>query len=285
MENGGGSRSKPREPADQTDTEMSVALYLERIGVDPDTVKDPDRRTLERLQRAHVTTVPFETLTITGDPFGEWEGDGVHLSVPHLYEKIVERERGGYCFELNGLFYWLLAELGYDAERIAARVVSDGAIRTPANHHPLIVEFDLSYVVDVGMGPPMMRRPVPVEGGASTDEAGVDWRVVESERPDAAFRTEYRSPAAEGWTPRYVFNDVPRSLSYFEAANEYLQTAPESPFTGEPIVAISTGDGYRMLSGETLIESTHHDQQEKTVTGAAWHETLQRTFGLTYEWG
>jgi N-hydroxyarylamine O-acetyltransferase len=106
-----------------------VEGYLNKLGIPPGSIGDPNRSTLARLQRAHVTTVPFETLSITGDPHGEREGEGIVLSIPHLYEKIVERGRGGYCFELNGLFYALLVALGYDADRIAARVTSDGALR------------------------------------------------------------------------------------------------------------------------------------------------------------
>jgi N-hydroxyarylamine O-acetyltransferase len=260
-----------------------VEAYLNRLGLTPASIGEPDRSTLARLQRAHVTTVPFENLAITGDPCGERVGEGVVLSGPHLYDKIVERGRGGYCFELNGLFYALLIALGYDADRIAARVLSDGAVRTPANHHPLVVELDRRYVVDVGTGPPMIRRPLPLPGTTDPDAAGVAWRVTESERPDAPYRVDCRGPHEPEWTPRYVFDDGARPLHYFAAANDYLQTAPESPFTGEPIVARSTADGYRKLSGTTLVEVTPSGQREHSVPLNRWHHLLERHFGIRYE--
>lgn len=260
-----------------------VAAYLNRIGVDPLMVKTPDFSTLTRLQRAHVTTVSFENLAITGDPHGARMGEGVVLSIPHLYEKIVERERGGYCFELNGLFYELLVALGYKVDRVAGRVVSDGALRTPANHHPLVVELDRRYVVDVGTSPPMIRRPLPILGSSAPDDAGVEWRVTESQRPDATYRTDYRGPHTPDWTPRYVFDDVPRPLHYFEAANEYLQTAPESPFTDDPLVVLSTEAGYRKLSRTLLVEVTPSGKQDRTVPADRWHTVLARKFGLHYD--
>jgi N-hydroxyarylamine O-acetyltransferase len=211
-----------------------VEGYLGRLGVEPGSIGTPDFDILARLQRVHVTTVPFETLAITGDPYGEQEGEGVVLSVPHLYEKIVERAWGGYCFELSGLFHTLLAALGYEVQHTAARVASGGAIRTPANHHVNVVDLDRRYVVDVGTGPPMLRRPLPLGGTPQTDEVGIEWRVAASERPDAAYRTEYRRPDDKEWSVRYVFDDTPRPLHYFEAASDYLQSAPESPFTGAP---------------------------------------------------
>jgi len=262
--------------------QTGVSAYLDRLGLDPATDDPPDLPTLRRLQHAHVTTVPFETLAITGDPYGTRTGEGVDLSLPHLYEKIVERRRGGYCFELNGLFYRLLDEVGYEADRVAARVVSDGALRTPANHHAIVVELDQRYLVDVGTGPPMIRRPLPLRGATRTDEAGIAWHVTESDRSDATYQTEYRRHD-NAWTPRYVFDDVARPLHYFAAANDYLQSAPESPFTGEPYIGLSTEEGYRTLSADTLTEISQTDERKRTVTGDAWHATLKREFGLHYK--
>jgi N-hydroxyarylamine O-acetyltransferase len=206
--------------------------YLARIGLDPTEVRrsdagnaaasttesagSPDYETLERLQRAHVTTVPFETLAVTGDPFGPREGEGVTLTLPHLYDKIAVRERGGFCFELNGLFGWLLGELGFDSARIAAGMLSDdGDPRPPANHHAHLVSLDRPYVVDVGCGVPTMRRPLPLDGTACEDSAGVRWRAVESERPDADYLTQYRTsstprPASSATSRRPATTSPPR---------------------------------------------------------------------------
>jgi N-hydroxyarylamine O-acetyltransferase len=273
----------PCESVGQTKPRPDPERYLRRIGVLPETVTTPDRRTLERIQRAHVTTVPFENLAIVGGPNDDRSGPGVTLSIASMYEKIVERARGGYCFELNGLFHWLLEELGYEVDRIAARVTSDGDAGPPANHHTNVVELDRRYVVDVGMGTPVMRRPISIDGSIRSDEAGVEWRIVESDRPDETYRSEYREAGDEEWSRRYVFSDVPRALRYFEATNDYLQSAPESPFTGDPVVSIATSDGHRKLSGTTLTETTSTTETERTVTGDEWDATLEREFGLQYD--
>lgn len=258
-----------------------VDAYLRRLGIAPGQIDRPDRGLLRRLQRAHVTTVPFETLAVTGPPHDEREGEGVVLTVPHLYEKIVERERGGYCFELNGLFHVLLDALGYDVRRVAARVHS--AVQVPANHHVNVVELDRPYVVDVGIGPPMPRKPLPLDGESLTDEAGIAWRVVPSGRPDADYRVESRPLSDTEWTPRYVFDDTPRPLHYFAAANDYLQSAPESPFTGDPTVACSTKAGYRKLSGDTLLDVGPSDRHERAIPEDRWTEILEQKFGLRYD--
>jgi len=260
-----------------------VEAYLQRLDVAPGTIDGPTLETLGRLQRAHLITVPFETLAITGDPYGERVGEGVVLSVPHLYEKIVERRRGGYCFELNGLFHALLEGLGYDVHRASARMSS--ALRVPANHHTNIVTLDRRYVVDVGTGPPTLRKPIPLDGAPQTDAIGTEWRVVPSERPDALSRLDYRTDDDSEWMARFVFDDAPRPLRYFEATNDYLQSAPESPFTDDPSVALSTQTGYRQLSGETFEEVRGPDREERTVTADDWHEILEQKFGLRYRSG
>ncbi|WP_267640549.1 arylamine N-acetyltransferase family protein [Haloarchaeobius amylolyticus] len=264
---------------------MEATGYLRRIGLEPDSIYEPDLATLARIQQAHVTSVPFETLSITGHPHREDAGEGVSLSLPDLYEKIVDRRRGGFCFELNGLFGWLLAELGYERDRVASMMLSDdGDPSPPANHHTNVVTLDgRRYVVDVGMGIPVLRRPLPLDGEELTDEVGVDWRVGESDRPDADYVTQYRKPGEDDWSNRYVFRDVPRELSYFEATCEYLATAPESTFTGDPVVSIATGTGHRKLTRETVTRSWGAELEEEAVSETDWDEVLQNEFGIALD--
>lgn len=102
--------------------------------------------------------------------------------------------------------------------------------------------LDRQYVVDVGMGPPTHRIPLPLD-------------------------------------------DTPRPLHYFEATNDYLQSVPESPFTGAPAVTLSTETGYRKLSGDPFVEIDGADRCERTVTDDAWHDLLEQKFGLRYRSG
>ena len=263
---------------------MDACHYLDRIGVDPDGVA-VDHESLGRLQRAHVEAVPFENLSIVGDPVGAERGDGVTLDPDALYEKVVARERGGYCFELNGLFHGLLRAVGFRAERVAACVLDeDGSVGTPANHHTNLVDLDRRYIVDVGLAVPPLRRPLPLDGEVRTDAAGTGWRVVESERPDADYLTQCREPGGE-WTDRYVLRDRPRELSYFRASCDYLSTAPESPFTGDPVVTVATPDGYKKLGRETLTTTSGAETSEREVAEDEWHDVLEAEFGVRVDGG
>jgi N-hydroxyarylamine O-acetyltransferase len=261
---------------------MNTDAYLQRLGIDAEAFSSPSSATLQRVQRAHVTTVPFENLAITGDPFDDrHDGPGVSLDLPHLFEKVVESTRGGFCFELNGLFNWLLVELGFDADRVAARIIgSDGTGRPPANHHTNVVELGRRYVVDVGVGVPTMRRPLPLDGEVRTDDVGVSWRVAECDRPDETYVTQYRYDSDGDWQDRYWFSDIPRRLTYFEATCDYLQSAPESTFTGDPVVSIGTDDGHVKLGRESLTRYVGADETTESVATRDWHDVLAREFGL-----
>lgn len=263
---------------------MDPDRYLDRLGLDSADGTPPTCETVARLQRAHVTSVPFETLSITGDPSGERFGEGVSLALPDLYEKLVERERGGFCFELNGLFAWLLAELGFEVDRLAAQVLDDdGDPRPPANHHTVRVTLDEPYLVDVGLGTPKMREPLPVGGRVGPDTAGVEWRTVESDRPDADHVLQTWGSGADEWGDRYIFTETPRELSFFEATCEHLATAPESNFTGDPYVNVGTERGYASLTAETLTRVVEGEEEEEDVAPDEWLAVLEREFGIRAE--
>ncbi|MHB9287570.1 arylamine N-acetyltransferase family protein [Halobacteriales archaeon Cl-PHB] len=259
--------------------------YCDRIGVEFGRL-DADYESLATLQRAHTLSVPFETLSITGHPHADVDGEGVDLALDALYDKVVERRRGGFCYELNELFRWLLAEVGFAVERRSARVVSDGEPGLPADHLALVVTLDQPYLVDVGTGTPRPQGPIPLAGDRVTDAGGIDWRVVACDRPDLDLALQYRQDGApadgDGWTDRYYFRNVPRPLSFFHATCEYHQTAPETPFTGDPFVIQETESGYRRLDPTTLTTVVDGEETEQAVAPAEWDAVLEREFGFSY---
>jgi N-hydroxyarylamine O-acetyltransferase len=261
----------------------AVDRYLDRLDLDPAAVRasTPDVETLARLQAAHVRTVPFENLAIVGDPSEAGLGEGVTLDVDHLYEKLVASERGGYCFELNGLFTPLLDALGFEVHRAAAIVLgSDGEASIPANHHTVIVSLDRPYVADVGLGGPQMARPTPLDGEpTAADAAGVRWRIVESGRPAYDHAVQART-AGEDWQTRYVFDRTPRPLSYFEATNDYFASAPESFWTQRLVVRRTTASGWVKLTRGTLTRVEHGERTVRDVSPDELADLLAAEFDI-----
>lgn len=261
---------------------MDRDRYLDRIGIDPSAVGQPDLETLEKLQRAHVTTIPFETLSITGDPYGSHTGSDISLAPVDLYKKLVARRRGGFCYELNGLFGWLLDELGFEVRRLAARIKTNGSFGPPADHLTLLVSLKQEFVVDVGLGLPKLRHPLSLDGSTYEDTTGIAWRVSEIDRPDADFAVEYRQPDSDEWETRCIVRDIQREMSYFEATCGYFQYAPDSAFRGEPVVTLASDRGHLKLSPSKLTRSIGAEIEEKPVSEDEWYRLLDEMFGISY---
>jgi N-hydroxyarylamine O-acetyltransferase len=64
--------------------------------------------------RYQLFSVPFENLDVQ-------QGKVISLVPEEIYRKIVERNRGGYCYEVNGLFAMALNALGIPYQFFAAR--------------------------------------------------------------------------------------------------------------------------------------------------------------------
>ena len=112
-----------------------MAAYLHRIGIREDMLK-PTKENLDRLIYAQLTHVPFENLTVYR------EKACPNLEIPALFDKIVTRRRGGYCFELNALFYALLQAVGYDVYPVACRIRYGFDMLRPLSHRASVVTID-----------------------------------------------------------------------------------------------------------------------------------------------
>ncbi|MFB6280161.1 MAG: arylamine N-acetyltransferase [Salinibacter sp.] len=291
---------------------MNIQTYLRRIGLTPSDLglksglgngrevgpenglrpdgEPPPRSAVRRLQRAHLTSVPFDTLSVAGGPFGRLEptSDRVLLEPEALYQKIVEEGRGGICYELNELFRGLLTALGIEAHRLAARVVApDGTLGPPGDHMPLLVPLDEGpHLVDVGFGGDVIWSPLPLDGTPQEGPEGA-WRLVERDRPSADYAAQSRGFGfrGEGWSDRFLFRAEPRPLSYIEPACEYHRYAPDATFTDWPLVVRATERGHKALSGTTLTTVRAGDGEEPSVTEEEVSEeqyasVLREEFGI-----
>ena len=224
---------------------MNVDPYLARIGYDGPLAVDA--KTLGALQRAHLLAVPFENLSIM------W-GEPIALEIRDHYAKIVDRKRGGFCYEQNGLFAWALGEIGFRVSRLGAAVwsVRDGigSYGDPTSHLLLKVDLDQPWIADVGFGE-NFRGPLRLIDGVVQDEAPRAFRL---DRYDDAWTLSMRDAQGQ-WTPSYRFTDIARPIEYFTAMCRFHQTSPLSPFTQKRLCSIATRTGRLTLSGNEWIVS------------------------------
>ena len=147
---------------------MNVTAYLERINYHGPTA--PTAETLRELHRAHMLALPFENLDIhLGREIGHDD--------ERLYAKVVERRRGGFCYELNGAFAALLRDLGFSVKKLAAGVArADGSFGPTFDHMALLVELDMRWLADVGFGEGF-REPLRLDEAGEQAQAFGAYRI------------------------------------------------------------------------------------------------------------
>lgn len=195
---------------------MKLDSYLDRIGY-KGLLQEHSFKILSELHFHHATSIPFENLDIQ-------LGLPIRLDLESLQDKLVDRKRGGYCFEQNSLFLAILEELGYDVIACDARVRLGRSGIGPRTHMLLVVELDRrSYICDVGFGAELLH-PVPIDGEAH-QQFRWTYRVVE-EGPLRVLQIKNSA----GWFDLYAFVPQPCPPIDFELANWYTSTHPQSRF-------------------------------------------------------
>ncbi|HXE90366.1 MAG TPA: arylamine N-acetyltransferase [Terriglobales bacterium] len=253
---------------------MDVSAYLARIRYEGS--REPTAETLRALQVAHLIAVPFENLDI---PLGR----PLHLGTEALFDKIVRRRRGGFCFELNGLFAALLGELGFHVDLLGARVArEDGQYGIPSGHMTLRVYAPgspVAWLADVGFGD-SFREPLRLESPAEQ----ADTSIADGRR----FRISplgdemlYEMRESDGpWLPRYCFPLEPRPMEHFSGPCDYMRTSPDSPFTRRRICSRATPDGRVTLSDLKLIVTSKGRRTETPIREEDYPVLLREHFGM-----
>jgi N-hydroxyarylamine O-acetyltransferase len=237
-----------------------VDAYLARIHA---TAESPDAATLRELQRAHLCAVPFENLSIhLGEP--------IVLDEQALFEKIVVRGRGGFCYELNGAFAALLTALGYRVTRMAARVNGGGRLGPPLDHMALRVDLDQPWLVDVGFGQ-FSRYPLRLDvRDDQADPSGV-FRIADNDG--------FIEVSMDG-SLQYRLDPWPYALSDFVPTCWWQQTSPQSHFTQSLTCSLPTESGRVTLSGNRLIRTVKGEREESLLPEQELLAAYQTHFGI-----
>jgi N-hydroxyarylamine O-acetyltransferase len=247
--------------------EVNVAAYLERINYDGPL--DVSLETLRKLQLAHLYAVPFENLSIHAH-------EPIVLDDEALFTKIVERRRGGFCYEANGLFAALLRALGFAVTMLSAEVAhADGGFSQPFDHMALMVKLEEPWLVDVGFGDSALQ-PLRLDTPSQQEQGAQAFKIV----PDDGYLVLLRRDGSE-WKPQYRFTLESHEYADYEEMCRYHQTSPQSHFTQNKVCSRATPDGRMTLSGMRLIVTSKDGRTERTLASDEdYEETLRRQFGV-----
>lgn len=248
---------------------MNVDAYLERIG-STRTKVSADLASLRLLQRSHLLAVPFENLDI------HWKRP-ISLDLDRFYHKIVEDRRGGFCYELNGLFNELLREVGFATRLISARVCKGGSPGREYDHAAIIVTIgDDEYLADVGFGD---FAAEPLKFVPDIEQADQTGTFIIRRFDDDYFEVAKRD--GHEWKGEYIFKSIPRDLTEFAEMCEFQQYSPESHFTKGKLCSIMTANGRKTLTESKFSTTVEGAKFEVEIrSGKDFDEVLGHEFGI-----
>jgi N-hydroxyarylamine O-acetyltransferase len=230
---------------------FDLAAYLQRIALQQQPAADRDG--LRTLQRAHRLAIPFENLDMA-------LGRTIEIDSDPVFDKLVTRARGGYCFEQNRLFLDALDALGFEARPLLARVVLLGAEPVPPQTHTLsLVTFRDAdgrveeWIADPGFGG-SYAPPMPlVEGETAEAPDGALYRLARDplhgwmlSRNGRKETTDGRGDAS-GWQDQYAFSLAPVFPVDLAVSSHYVQTSPASSFANRLVVNAPLPHGFAQI--------------------------------------
>jgi N-hydroxyarylamine O-acetyltransferase len=247
---------------------VNTTAYLERINYRGPLT--PTANSLRQLQLAHLMSVPFENLSIHA-------GEPIVLDDELLFAKVVTRRRGGFCYELNGLFAWLLRSLGFRVTMLAAEVMNArGEWGRPFDHMALLVTLGERWLVDVGFGDSFLE-PLRFEPHTEQMQGGRSYRVDTEGARFVVMRRDGDGP----WHAQYRFDLTPYEYADYAEMCRYHQTSPHSHFTRSRICSLATREGRVTISGTRLIVTTDDWRQEWELPSEKdYVEALRDRFGI-----
>lgn len=221
-----------------TASNFSLSDYLNRIGYGGEA--RPDLSTLKMLMSAQLQSVAFENTEVQA-------GRIPSLIPEEIFTKIVTNRRGGYCYEVNGLFAMALTVIGYEWYFAGARPMFYPT-RRPKTHLVVIVKINGEYYLcDTGFGGYGLREPIKVADGEIAEQRG------------DKFRIEFRNDeyVLSSWingeySPQYGFALVAQEWIEFSLANYFNATSPDTIFTQKKLAVMQTPDGRKILVDDTL---------------------------------
>ncbi|HEX2697454.1 MAG TPA: arylamine N-acetyltransferase [Anaerolineales bacterium] len=251
---------------------MQIQDYVSRLGY-MGTIK-VDTESLHTLHRAHIFTVPFENLDIVS------LHRPIQLTEQALWNKIVLHKRGGFCYELNGMFAWLLKQIGFEVTYLNGRVFrKDGSLGIDFDHLALLIRVpgeSARWLADVGFGD-SFTEPLNFEERGEQLQSLRAYKLEENSGGYIVWQRNYDG----SWAREYFFDLQPRTFpDDYEAGCLYHQTSPKSSFTRAGVISRATPDGRITLEENKLIFTKNGQREERPISKEEYPVLLKEHFGV-----
>ncbi len=233
---------------------ITVESYLDRIAYTGGLT--PNLLNLNQLHLAHLQKVPFENLDIS-------LGRRINLKLPAILDKIVNQRRGGFCYELNSSFAWLLSEIGFNVNLLSARTYDGIKLGPEFDHMLILVTTEQAVIADVGFGDSFLL-PI-VTGSPECFQFDRHYRLSNN-KDRWVLQQKFE---AGDWKSQYIFSIRSHPLNHFDAMCHHHQTSQTSIFTRKTVCSRATEQGRITYANGRYIENNGVEKLEKSIESEA----------------
>lgn len=251
---------------------IHLEKYFNRVGYKGSTTVSVE--TLKGIHAAQVFSIPFENLTVHESHNINNPNSFIQLDEDALFKKLVVNKRGGYCHENNELLALVLTQLGFQVDRLAARVLT--APNLPITHKLLLVTIGAQqWIADAGFGRYGLFEPIPLALNQETNQYSDRFRLIQENKKYVLQVTENNN-----WKNLYEFTTNTVNSVDFELMNYYVSHHPDSIFVKNRITVILRPEGRIILNNYNLKIIHHGQETSMTLQDDAYLETLKKYFGI-----
>lgn len=253
-----------------------LCQYLRKLHL-PQVVPPPDLATLKLLQDAHLKYVPYENLDILSGRLTSLEHDD-------MFAKIIMKNRGGICFELNGLYAWLLESLGFNFVSFAGRFINKINVYQMRQHRNMCVTIDgKRYITDVGVNSESPRIPLLLEEQRVQSDGISQYKFTRDEFWGWLL---WQKEKGKPWKRMLGFTEEPQLEKDYVFPSFWCDAHPDSPFNKEKELSIFREDCNITIRGNFLkfYLSGRVKYRYKIKNGADLKEVLWEYFGINVEY-
>ncbi len=243
--------------------------YLARIAYQGELACDIE--TLRNIMQQQLYSIPFENLDVI-------RGGSVSLKPDDIVHKLLVKKRGGYCYEVNGLFCMALVKLGFEYEMHAARPRYNYTDLRPKTHMIVVVKLEgESWLCDAGFGAHGIRQPINISQLPTEVKQGPDCFKIEqiSER-DYLLQIKLN----EQWVDLYSYELFSQAWVDYSLPNFFNYTSSESIFTNRRIAVLQQPMGRRILVDNELKLSGPNGRERVVVDESNLDDILSQYFSL-----
>lgn len=229
---------------------MNIEKYIQRIGHKHQL--SISHECLKSLHQCHVMTIPFEALDVQLNRT-------IKLDLESIYDKVILKNRGGFCYELNYLFYSFLTQIGFDCSMVSSRIFDNGSYGPEFDHMSIVVKLEEDWLVDIGFGD-LFIEPLKIHSNQNQEDRFRTYKIQELKGEEFLLLESLKNK--NDFRKKYIFNLKTRSIDAFSDQCHYKQFSPESYFVKNRICTLPTAFGRKTIMND-VFKVKFNDQVKK----------------------